>query len=53
MEALNMLYTEFNMEDALEVRYEEGEAIRIIAGCDQSLVDQVRKERSQEADTAS
>lgn len=84
-EALNMLYTEFNMEDALEVRYEEGEAagmkkgeeigrirgeeqkarevigvliqrgasdedIRIIAGCDQPLVDQVRKERSQEAD---
>lgn len=23
-EAVNMLFTEFNMEDALEVRYEEG-----------------------------
>jgi len=23
-EAVNMLYTEFNMEDALEVRFEEG-----------------------------
>jgi len=38
-EAVNMLYTEFNMEDALEVRFEEG----IEKGEEKKLKEQVEK----------
>lgn len=36
-----MLYTQFNMEDALEVRYEEGFEDGEITGAEKKLVEQV------------
>lgn len=37
-EAVNMLFTEFNMEDALDVRYEEGQKDGIQKGQQQGLI---------------
>lgn len=42
-EAVNMLFTEFNMEDALEVRFDEGVAKGREAGKAEALVCLVRK----------
>ena len=36
-EAVNMLFTEFNMEDALEVRYEEGKQEGIQEGVEKGI----------------
>lgn len=40
-EVINMLYTQFNMEDALEVRYEEGFEDGEIKGAEKKLVELV------------
>lgn len=40
-EVINMLYTQFNMEDALEVRYEEGFEDGEAKGAEKKLVEQV------------
>lgn len=42
-EAVNMLFTEFNMEDALDVRYEEGVAKGVTSGKLMTLISLVRK----------
>jgi len=46
-EAINMIFTEFNMEDALEVRFEEGIETGIERGIDQGkrelLITQIQK----------
>ena len=42
-EAVNMLYTEFNMEDALEVRFEEGVEKGIIQGEEKKLKELIEK----------